>query len=38
MILLAGALVSAYLGYRLTGWWAPIAVACVALALQAAAY
>jgi hypothetical protein len=38
MILLAGALVSAYLGYRLAGWWAPAAVACVALALQAAAY
>jgi hypothetical protein len=38
MILLTGALVSGFLGFRLTGWWVPAAVACVALALQAAAY
>jgi hypothetical protein len=38
MTLVAGALVSGWLGYRLMGWWAPAAVACVALALQAVAY
>jgi hypothetical protein len=38
MILLTGALLSGFLGFRLTGWWAPAAVACVVLALQAAAY
>jgi hypothetical protein len=38
MILLTGALVSGFLGFRLTGWWTPAALACVALALQAVAY
>jgi hypothetical protein len=38
MILLTGALVSGVLGFRLTGWWVPAALACVALALQAVAY
>jgi hypothetical protein len=38
MLLLAGALVSAFLGYKLLGWWAPAAVACAVLALQAVSY
>ena len=38
MLLLVGALVSAYLGYKLLGWWAPAALAVVVSALQAAAY
>jgi hypothetical protein len=38
MLLLAGALVSAFLGYKLMGWWAPAAVACAVLALQAVSY
>jgi hypothetical protein len=38
MLLLTGALVSGFLGYRLTGRWAPAAVACAVLALQAVAY
>ena len=38
MLLLTGALVSGFLGYRLTGWWAPAAVASAVLALQAIAY
>jgi hypothetical protein len=38
MLLLVGALVSAYLGYKLLGWWAPAALAAVVSALQAAAY
>jgi hypothetical protein len=38
MILLTGALISGILGYRLIGWWAPAAVACAVLALQAIAY
>ena len=38
MLLLTGALASALLGYRLTGWWAPAAVASAVLALQAIAY
>jgi hypothetical protein len=38
MVLLTGALVSGFLGYRLTGWWAPAAVACAALALQAVSF
>jgi hypothetical protein len=38
MILLTGALISGVLGYRLIGWWAPAAVACAVLALQAVAY
>jgi hypothetical protein len=38
MILLTGALISGVLGYRLIGWWAPAAVACAVLALQAIAY
>jgi hypothetical protein len=38
MLLLTGALVSGFLGYRLTGWWVPTAVTLVVLALQAVAY
>jgi hypothetical protein len=38
MLLVAGALVSAFLGYRLLGWWAPAAVAAAVLALQAVSY
>jgi hypothetical protein len=38
MLLLTGALVSGFLGYRLMGWWAPTAVACAVLGLQAVAY
>jgi hypothetical protein len=38
MLLLAGALISGVLGYRLLGWWAPAAVACVVLAMQAVSY
>jgi len=38
MLLLTGALVSGLLGYRQTGWWAPTAVTCIVLALQAVAY
>jgi hypothetical protein len=38
MLLLTGALVSGFLGYRQTGWWAPTAVTCIVLALQAVAY
>ena len=38
MLLLVGALVSAYLGYKLFGWWAPVVLAAVVSALQAAAY
>jgi hypothetical protein len=38
MLLLTGALVSGFLGYRLTGWWAPAAVACAVLGLQGVAY
>jgi hypothetical protein len=38
MLLVIGALVSGFLGYRLTGWWAPAAVAAAVLALQAVAY
>jgi hypothetical protein len=38
MILVTGALVSAWLGYRLMGWWVPTAVTCTVLALQAVAY
>ena len=38
MLIFAGALVSGLLGYRLFGRWAPAAVACVVLAMQAVAY
>jgi hypothetical protein len=38
MLLLTGALVSGFLGYRLTGWWVPTAVTLAVLALQAATY
>jgi hypothetical protein len=38
MLLLTGALVSGFLGYRLTGWWAPTVVTSAVLALQAVAY
>jgi hypothetical protein len=38
MVLLTGALLSGILGYRLMGWWAPAAVACAMLGLQAVAY
>lgn len=38
MLLLAGALISGFLGYRLLGWWAPAAVACAVLAMQAVSY
>jgi len=38
MILVVGALVSGYLGYRLMGRWVPTAVACVVLALTAISY
>jgi hypothetical protein len=38
MLLLAGACVSAFLGYKLLGWWAPAVVACAVLALQAVSY
>jgi hypothetical protein len=38
MLLFTGAAVSAYLGYRLLGWWAPAAVACAVLSAQALSY
>ena len=38
MLLLIGALLSGFLGYKMMGWWAPAAVACAVSALQAAAY
>jgi hypothetical protein len=38
MILVAGALLSGFLGYRLMGRWVPTAVACVVLALTAVSY
>jgi hypothetical protein len=38
MLLLTGALVCGFLGYRLTGWWAPTAITGVVLALQAVTY
>jgi hypothetical protein len=38
MLLLIGGLFSGVLGYKLMGWWAPAAVACVVLALQAVSY
>jgi hypothetical protein len=38
MILVAGALLSGFLGYRLMGRWVPAAVACVVLALTAVSY
>jgi len=38
MLLLTGAAVSGFLGYKLFGWWAPAAVACATLAAQAVSY
>jgi len=38
MLLLAGALVSGFLGYKLMGWWVPAAVACAVLAMQAVSF
>jgi hypothetical protein len=38
MLLVVGALVSGFLGYRLLGWWAPAVVAGIVLALQAVSY
>jgi hypothetical protein len=38
MLLLTGAVVSGFLGYKLLGWWAPAAVACAVLAAQAVSY
>ena len=38
MLLLTGALASGFLGYRLTGWWAPSAITCIVLALDAVTY
>jgi len=38
MLLWIGALVSAFLGYRLYEWWVPTAVAGAVLALQAVAF
>lgn len=38
MLLLTGAVLSAFLGYKLLGWWAPGAVACAVLAAQAVSY
>ena len=38
MLLVAGALVSAFLGYRLLGWWVPAVVAGIVVALQAVSY
>lgn len=38
MLIVMGAVVSAYFGYKLTGWWVPAALAAVTLALQAVSY
>ncbi len=38
MLLLLGAVVSGFLGYRLMGWWVPAAVACAVLAMQAVSF
>jgi len=38
MLLFGGAAVSAFLGYRLLGWWAPAALACAVLIAQAVSY
>jgi hypothetical protein len=38
MLLLTGALVSGFLGYKLMGWWVPAAVACAVLAMQAVSF
>ncbi len=38
MLLLAGALVSGFLGYKLMGWWVPAAVAGAVLAMQAVSF
>jgi hypothetical protein len=38
MLLLTGALLSGFLGYKMVGWWAPAAVACAILAMQAVSY
>jgi hypothetical protein len=38
MLLVIGAAVSGFLGYKLLGWWAPGAVAGAVLAAQAVSY
>jgi hypothetical protein len=38
MLLVTGATLSAFLGYRLLGWWAPAVVAATILVAQAVAY
>jgi hypothetical protein len=38
MLLWLGAIVSAYLGYRLWEWWAPLGVACAVVIVQAVAF
>jgi hypothetical protein len=38
MVILTGAVVCGWLGYRLLGWWTPAVVACAASAMQAVAY
>jgi hypothetical protein len=38
MLLLTGAALSGFLGYRLLGWWAPAVVAATVLVAQAVAY
>jgi hypothetical protein len=38
MLLVTGAALSAFLGYRLLGWWAPAVVAATILVAQAVAY
>jgi hypothetical protein len=38
MLIVMGAMVSAYFGYKLTGWWVPSAIAAATLALQAVSY
>ena len=37
MLFWIGAVVSAYLGYKLQDWWVPAAVACAVVAVQAVA-
>jgi hypothetical protein len=38
MLFWIGAVVSGFLGYRLFEWWAPTAVACTVVAVQAVAF
>jgi hypothetical protein len=38
MLLVIGAAVSGFLGYKLMGWWVPAALAAATLALQAVSY